>query len=176
MFQPDPRLFDAAGCALDLAPCALDPALRVETEDGWRPLGALRPGERLHTVDGGLAPLLDLRAIPGPQDAIRVPAGVLGADAETLLSPGQAVLVGTGAAMEWLNVPVALARAEHLVGHRGIALRRARTTALVRPVFAEEECLWAAGGLRLYAPGRATLLGPDFYPLLDRAEVADILG
>lgn len=170
-FQPDLSNADRG-----ILPSGLMPSTRVETEAGWLPAKALRPGMGVYTVDGGLREVLDICRGPGAREAIRVPGGVLGNDAEVHLAPGQLVLLSTGAAIDWLGTPVALARAEDLVGHRGIARRAAPFGRVVTPLFAEEEILWAATGLRLYAPSVETIWDPEHFIVLDRAELKVVLG
>ena len=77
--------------------------------------------------------------------------------------------------MAWLNVPVALARAEDLIGHDGIRRRRAPASTLIQPLFEEEEVIFAASGLRLYAAAHDTHFDPEFYPVLTRDELCEVL-
>lgn len=158
-----------------LVPSGLLPQTRVETTGGWLPAARLEVGMSLYTYDGGEKPIVALRTLDAPGDAVRLPAGMLGCDDETHLAPGQMVMVETGAAMSWLNVPVALARAEDLIGHAGIRRRRSPATTLIQPLFEEEEILFAATGLRLYAAARDTHFDPQFYPVLTRDELLEVL-
>ncbi|SLN13199.1 Hint domain-containing protein [Roseisalinus antarcticus] len=148
---------------------------RVETAAGWRDVAELCCGDLLFTMDGGCRPLHDIRIAHGGDDAVRVPAGVLGADADTYLAPDQLVLVETGWAIDWLGTPVALARAGDLVGVMGIRRKAAPTRHLRMPVFAEEEILFAASGLRLFTPGGLAPSTPEYFVLLDREEAAEVL-
>ncbi|WP_185020610.1 Hint domain-containing protein [Histidinibacterium lentulum] len=161
-------------CA-SVGPMGLFAGTKLETETGWRDVAELTPGDRLYTMDGGLRPLRALRAEAGTDDAVRLPAGVLGADAETSLPPGQLLLLETGWAIDWLGTPVALVRAADLVGHLGIRRRAAPATTLLAPVLGEEEVLFAATGLRVFAAGAATLIGPEHFALLTREEVGPVL-
>lgn len=158
-----------------LVPSGLLPETRVETTDGWLSAARLEVGMSLYTYDGGIKQIVALRSLDAPGDAVRLPAGVLGCDDDTHLAPGQMVMVETGAAMAWLNVPVALARAEDLIGHAGIRRRRSPSASLVQPLFAEEEVVFAASGLRLYAAAQDTHFDPQFYPVLTRDELREVL-
>ena len=175
MFLNHPSQFAASAAVTGLVPSGLMPDTLIETAEGWRAAADLVRGSEVYTVDGGLRSVAAIRRLAGPGDAIRIPGGSFGADAETWATPGQMILVGTGAAMSWLNVPVALVRAEHLVGHRGVCRRRAPSDLLIQPVMQEEEVLFSSTGLRLFAPGRTTDLEPEFYPVLTREELAEVL-
>ncbi|GGL80082.1 hypothetical protein GCM10011392_38320 [Wenxinia marina] len=165
----------AAAAVTALVPCGLMPDTLIDTAEGWRPASALVRGTEVHTVDGGLRSVAAVRQLAGPGDAIRIPGGSFGADDETWLSPGQMILLDTGAAMGRLNVPVALVRAGHLVGHRGVRRGRAPSDLLFQPVLQEEEVLFASTGLRLFAPGRTTDLEPQSYPVLTHEELREVL-
>ena len=176
MFHNRSRDFATATqiATLGLAPDALMPDTMVETLRGWRPAGRIAVGTRLHSHDGGVARVDRVERVAGPADAIRLPATAFGADDVTFLSPGQLVLVETGPAMTWLNVPVALARAEHLVGLRGVARRKAPSRDLVRLVLDDEQVLFASTGLRVFAGSALTRGTAECWPVLTRDEVRDI--
>ena len=176
MFLNHARDFATATPALGRTPHALFSATRVETLQGWRAAGRVTPGTRLFTYDGGIAEVAKVETLAGPNDAIRVPARAFGADCETFLSPGQLVLLETGAAMAWLNVPVALARAEDLIGLSGVARRRAPETRLTRLVLEDEQVLFASTGLCLFAGSPITRDTSECYPVLTRDEVRAVAG
>ena len=176
MFLNHTRDFATATPALGRCPDALFSGTRIETLKGWRAAERIAPGTRLFTYDGGIARVLRVDSICGPNDAIRLPARAFGADAETFLSPGQLVLLETGAAMAWLNVPVALARAEDLIGLQGVARRRAPETRLTRLVLEDEQVLFASSGLCLFAGNAATQDTSECYPVLTRDEVRAVAG
>ena len=161
---------------LGLSPDLMMPQTMVETLGGWRQAGRIVAGTRLYTYDGGVARVRRVERAQGAADAVRLPATAFGADEETFLSPGQLVLLETGAAMSWLNVPVALARAEHLIGISGVARRRAPSTGLVRLVLDDEQVIFASTGLRLFAGSAATGDTSDCYPVLTREEVRAVCG
>ena len=177
MFSNHSRTFDAGTPVLsaDHGAMGLFPGTRIETESGWRDVASLVRGDRVYTADGGLRPVLDLRAERAGGPAVRLPAGTLGADSDCLVAPGQLLLLDTGWAIDWLGTPVALARAGDLVGRLGVRMRAAPADRLIVPVMAEEEVLYAATGLRVFAPGATTFLGPEFFTLLDRSEVSEVL-
>lgn len=163
---------DTVAPVLPSRPAGLFPGTKVETASGWRDVTTLAPGALLYTFDGGLRPVRELRFAHGAADAIRVPAGVLGNDDEIFLAADQLVMIDTGRAYDWLGSPVALVRPEDLVGLAGIRRRAAPTRELIMPVFAEEEVVYAATGLRAHAP---TAAGAEHFMVLTRDEAVEIL-
>ena len=155
----------------------------VETAEGWCPAGSLRRGDRLHTFDGGLREIIALaRAwlIPGTGRLIHIPGGVLGG-AETLeLLPGQHVLIDTWNEPGLTDVVVALIPARWLSGLAGTRARPVTApTEIITPVFAEEEAVYANGGLLLLCPGVAEAAegpGPGtVYPRLEARQARGLM-
>lgn len=164
---------DAIAPVLPTRPTGLFPGTLVETASGWRDIASLIPGDLVYTFDGGLRPVSGLRRATAAGDAIRVPDRVLGNDSAQFLAPDQLVMIDTGRAYDWLGSPVALVRAEDLVGLAGIRRRAAPDRQLCMPVFREEEVIFAATGMRVHAPTEA---GPEFFMVLTRDEAAEVLG
>lgn len=153
----------AARTALPAVPVAtgLAAGTPVETRGGWRPVETLAEGDRVHTLDGGLATVRGLRrawALPGMgADPVILPGGAFGNCTDVTLMPDQALLVDLCPDdVLPLGLPETLAvliPATALEGHRG-ATRPAmrRPVEVVVPVFAVEELVWAASGLLLSCP------------------------
>ena len=172
MFMQDATRFVAAAAILPAAPLAapvrsgLVASTPIETDGGWRAAGTLRRGDRLHTFDGGLREVVALDRnwlMPGAGAALlRLPGGILNNAADLALLPAQHLLVDTWTEAALPDAPVALIPAEALAG-RGVALR-----AILAPVevvtllFADDEVVYANGGLLLHCPGVAT--GPAALP------------
>ncbi len=148
---------------------------RVETETGWRDVADLTAGDRLYTLDGDLRPIQWVERFAGGDDAVRLRAGTYGNDIDTLLPEEQLLLVETGRAMAWINAPVALVRARDLIGHGAARRPLAAGEERILPVFAEEEVIFAASGLRVFCPG-ITGAAPTYYPVLERSEAVEVLG
>ncbi|MFP4404893.1 Hint domain-containing protein [Rhodosalinus sp.] len=136
----------------------------VETDRGWRPVEALRPGDEVQTFDGGLQRVLTVQreVVTGAEGGlVLIPGGVLGATVPTELLPAQHVLLVHHAIEAAFDTPAVLVRAGQLVGLGGITRRPARARLrAIRPGLAEEEILWANDGLLLHAP-RAHAATPD---------------
>ena len=147
---------DAIAPVLPVRPSGLFPGTLVETAAGWRDIAGLIPGDLVYTFDGGLRPVSGLRRAQATGDAIRVPDRVLGNDSALSLAPDQLVMVDTGRAYDWLGSPVALVRAEDLVGLAGIRRRAARRRRCCMPVIPPgERDLLRATGLRVHARDRS---------------------
>ena len=67
-----------------VVPSGLLPETRVETIHGWLAAAQLEVGMSLYTYDGGLKPIVALRNLVAPGDAVRLPAGRFGCDDDTL--------------------------------------------------------------------------------------------
>jgi hypothetical protein len=133
----------------------------VETRAGWRPVETLAEGDRVHTLDGGLAAVVGLRrtwALPGTgSDPVTLPGGAFGNCAEVTLMPDQTLLFDLAPDdVLPLGLPATLAvmmPAAALEGHRGATRPpMRRPVEVVVPVFAAEELVWAASGLLLACP------------------------
>lgn len=152
---------------LDLRPDGSAPGIvadsLVETDTGWRAAGALLPGTRVATWDGGFRPLVAVeRRTLWPAagiELIEVPGGALDTCAGFALLPGQHVFLASAIAETVLGAPGVLLPAAALAGHAGITRRL-----LLRPVeavtlrFAGEEIVYVNSGALVHCPagpGRA---------------------
>lgn len=172
MFLHPARHFDIAAPAVPAVPQGglLLAGTRVETDRGWRDVTALRAGDRVQTFDGGLRPLAAVervRLAPDPERlALRIPGGRLGACADLTLLPGCRVLLATGARRPEAARALVAARAlRALPGVTSVPMPGA--VAAVRPVFADEEVIWANTGVLIHCPGPD---GSDQFPALAAAE------
>lgn len=163
MFMQDAARFTIDARVLPATPFArpvvsgIVAGTRVDTETGWRPVESLRRGDRLHTHDGGLQPVLRVDRsflLPGTDATLlRLPGGVMGACAALRLLPGQHVLIDTGHPLP--EHALALVPGAALDGVSGCArIGVDAPLEVVTPVFAEEEVIFANTGVRLVCPGR----------------------
>jgi hypothetical protein len=179
------------------------PATRIRVPGGWAQAGALRPGDRVETLDRGPMPVEWAGRFvvprggegPGlhPADPVDIPAGVLGAQRRLRLSPQHRVLLRHPLAEILTGSPEGLAAAVHLAGQGGIARRpspgpvhyahfRLAAHALVEADGVWCETLWGETDLRL---DLGAYLGSDplppfraeplVRPALRRAEAALVL-
>lgn len=192
MFMPNVRQFESAHPVtaprvppFTALPAGIPAATLVETAQGWRPAGMLKPGDRLATWDGGLQPVLSVRAEclqPGlAEHLIRVPGGVLNTCGTVWLRPGQLVLIRSAQAAAVLDAEAVLLPAAALAGYRGIApvpLPGPVTAITLR--FAEHEVIFAASGLGLHcaaaeAPAAGALTECGYLPVLDVARGRELM-
>jgi Hint domain len=130
----------------------------VETQNGWQRADTLRLGDRIHTLDGGLAPVLGLDrqwAAPQPDThLVHVPGGIIDNDADLHLLSGQHVLLDTMGDPMLPDAALVLIPATALVGWRGT--RRVAMTCpveIITPLFASEEIVYAHAGAMMRCPG-----------------------
>ncbi len=137
----------------------------VETATGWRIVETLRRGDLLQTFDGGLREVVAIDhnwLMPGCDTTlIRLPGGALNNCADLALLPGQHLMIDTWDAA--ITAVTALIPAEALAGLHG-STRHTITAPVevITPLFAEEEVIYANGGLLLHCPGIAD--GPGATP------------
>lgn len=130
----------------------------VESAKGWQRAGTLRLGDRLYTVDGGLAPVLGLdRQWITPQPdlhTVQVPGGTLDNDDDLLLLSGQMVLLDTMGDRMLPDAALVLIPATALIGWRGCTRAALpHKTEVITPLFAMEEIVYANAGTMLRCPG-----------------------
>jgi hypothetical protein len=134
----------------------LSAATMLETKDGWQPAQALRAGDRVQTLDGGLAALTGVETIAPPAGTrmIHLPAGSVDNCADMVL-PGDQHLALSGPACERLfDASFVLARVSALVGFRGIAQATDLTPAgLIHLQMASEELICAQTGALIHVAG-----------------------
>ena len=150
-------------------PPGLAPATPVATALGWRPVGALQPGDRLLTVDGGAVPMLRLDRIDLPirLRAVRVPPWALGNRRGVCLGPGQGVVIHSPVAEELYADPFAILPAEALIGWRGILPLPHGRVVMVLPRFAAPQVIYAARELLVACPGASGGAVGAVQPLLE---------
>lgn len=172
------------------APAGLAAGTQVDTATGWRPAETLRRGDLVHTLDGGLRPVLAMERswlMPGAGGhVLHLPGGAFGNDDDVTLLPGQHLLCdllrdesGVDRLPDALAVLVPAAALDRLAGvwHRAIL----RPVEVVTPLFADEEYLWGAAGLLLHCPsvmqGAGALPDTDgVFPRLDERAARRLIG
>ncbi len=146
----------------------------IEGECGWIAAEALQIGDRLQTLDGGLARIhaLDRRKLqPAAETSlIHLPGGLYDACSDLWLVPGQHVLIDT---VHDHTAPYLLVPAIALTGD---TIRHSFPQAeieVITPLFADEEVIFANSGVLLHCPSVIDGAGryPDnsFFPRLDAA-------
>jgi hypothetical protein len=155
----------------------------VEGEKGWIAAEALRVGDRLQTLDGGLARIhgLDRRMLAAQVETslIHVPGGVFDACHDLWLVPGQHVLIDTVQDSDH-TAPYVLVPAIALTSDPGIRHSFPSTAVeVITPLFADEEIIFANSGVLLHCPSVIDGAGryPDdsFFPRLDAATARGFL-
>jgi Hint domain len=95
----------------------------VETQRGWLAADALRLGDLIQTLDGGLAPMVGLDRqwiAPDPDlHLVHVPGGTISNDADLILLSGQHVLIDTLGDTLLPDAALVLIPATALIGWRG---------------------------------------------------------
>lgn len=140
----------------------------VDTETGWRQVGLLRRGDRLHTFDGGLRAIVALDrswVLPGQQgQVLHLPGGVLGSTMDLTLMPDQPLLIDTWDETGLDGAVTALIPASALGGLGGVGWRSvAEPLEVVTPVFSEDEVIYASGGVLLHCPGANRMAPGDVF-------------
>ena len=147
----------------------------VEGECGWVAAETLQIGDRVQTLDGGLARIhgIDRRKLnPHPDTAlIHVPGGTFDACSDLWLVPGQHVLIDTVGdhSAPYLLVPALALTCNNAVRHSFPDSQ----IDIITPLFADEEVIFANSGVLLHCPSVIDGAGryPDnsFFPRLDAA-------
>ena len=147
----------------------------VEGECGWVAAETLQIGDRLQTLDGGLARIhaLDRRKLTPQAETslIHVPGGTHDACSDLWLVPGQHILVDTvnDHTAPWLLVPAIALTCDSAVRHSFPDTQ----IEIITPLFADEEVIFANTGVMLHCPSVIDGAGryPDnsFFPRLDAA-------
>lgn len=145
---------DSEGTASRLRPLngGVLPGTLLETENGFVQARSIRPGDMVQTFDGGLREVTTVRqSVPRLTAMVHVPAGVLGNDAD-LDMPSDAVIGLEGdLALDLFDLPVVTVKLVALIGYKGITSALPQRLARVHIDCAEEELLWAEGGLVINA-------------------------
>lgn len=174
-FTPAPQ-HPRTGAAPAHAPLTLIGGCMVETATGWTPAERLSPGDRVHTLDGGLQAIEAVhrrRLGTGETPLWRLPAASLNNCDTVLLPATQHVALMDRACERLFGAPCVLAPVTALAGFRGIGPED-RVTALSATElhFANEEIVYAQTGTLLHAPGAE---GGDFFRRLDYGECRALL-
>lgn len=156
----------------------------VEGARGWVAVETLRIGDKVQTLDGGLARVhaLDRRSLSQAAESalIHVPGGSYDACSDLMLVPGQHVLMDTLGDTAFGSAPYALVPAVALTSDPLIRRRFPDLTVeVITPMFADEEIIFANSGVLLHCPGVMDGPGryPDdsFFPRLDAATAREFL-
>lgn len=151
---------------------------KVETDRGWTDVARLNRGDKVYTLDGGLARILGLDRRSATVRTLRVPGGMLDACSDIDLLPRQPVLIETLDDPEIGGAPFVLVPAEALsvLPHLSQGEMAAE---IVTPLFADEEVVFANSGVLLRCPGVIEGAGPmtmdSFFPTLDLPEARAFL-
>ncbi len=171
-FTEAEKIILGAAPAAKNVPVGLIAGTQLETAAGWRPVEKLMRGDKVYTYDGGLRAINRLdrsfvdAAEVAPEGLVLIPGGVLSNSDDLLVLPEQKLLIETTA----LGGVAALFRAADLIGQDGI--HRVRSTShiqVVRPVFDDEEVLWANSGLLFHCA--ASMGAPGFFPVASARDV-----
>ncbi len=156
----------------------------LETAQGWRKIETLTAGDRVQTLDGGLAKILRLdRRILSPEAEtalVHVPGGSLDTCSDLLLLPGQHLLLDTLNDPSLGGAPFALLAARALIGMAGVhRYYHPKAMEVLIPMFADEEVVYANSGLLLHCPsvidGATSFPENSFFPRLDAADARSFL-
>lgn len=151
---------------------------QVETDHGWRDVTDLCRGDRVQTLDGGLARILGLDRREAEIETLLLPGGYMDACSDLCLLPRQPILVSTLDDPEIGAAPFVLIPAEALSALPFLTRQRQKAE-VITPLFADEEVVFANSGVLLRCPGVIEGAGPmsmdSFFPTLDLAEARAFL-
>lgn len=138
--------------------------------EGWRPVGSLRPGDVLRTIDGGCAAITDLLVLKATasEDAvfIEIPDGILGATRPTLLAHGQCLYMKHFLASAFFGSIEIMVPARWLV-HRGPLRRSTCHEAEFHRIGCARQEIINVNGIWV---GTALGFGDPVHTLLDKAQ------
>jgi hypothetical protein len=154
----------------------------VEGANGWVAVETLRIGDKVQTLDGGLTRIhaLDRRILTQAAESslIHVPGGCYDACSDLMLVPGQHILIDTLGDLG--TAPYTLVPAVALICDTQI--RRSFPdvqVAVITPLFADEEIIFANSGVLLHCPsvidGAGRYPSDSFFPRLDAANAREFL-
>ena len=151
---------------------------QVETDHGWRDVTDLCRGDRVQTLDGGLARILGLDRREAEIETLLLPGGYMDACSDLHLLPRQPILVSTLDDPEIGAAPFVLIPAAALSALPFLTRQRQKAE-VITPLFADEEVVFANSGVLLRCPGVIEGAGPmsmdSFFPTLDLAEARAFL-
>lgn len=168
--------------ALDLAEAPVLTGLvagtRVETDRGWTDVANLNRGDKVYTLDGGLARILGLDRRTARIETLHLPGGYFDACSDLCLLPRQPLLISTLDDPEIGAAPFVLVPAEALSVLPFLS-RQSLEAEVVTPLFADEEVVFANSGVLMRCPGVIEGAGPmlidSFFPTLDLPEAREFL-
>jgi hypothetical protein len=181
MFMKDfTRLAPAVAPVLPAALSGMATGTLVETADGWQRIETLRMGDRVQTLDGGLARIVGLsRRTVADGRLMHLPGGHLGTCQDLWLAPFQHLLIDTCGDARFPDAASLLVSAMALEGTLGSLRHRPGRVEVITPLFAEEEVVWANSGALVWCPGvaqdPADLPASSFFTRLSTAEARDWL-
>lgn len=139
----------------------------VGTPMGWRPVQAIRPGDRVLTFDNGMQPVVQVDRghlwtsadhCPRALWPLHVPAGALDNVSPLNLLGGASVMLESDLAEELYDDPFTLVPAHALAGTRGITARAPQEPLEVIALrFADDQVLFANGSTLLFCPAANSL-------------------
>lgn len=151
---------------------------KVETDRGWTDVTALDRGDRVYTLDGGLARILGLDRRTAQVQAWHLPGGYLDSCSDLYLLPRQPILMSTLDDPELGAAPFVLIPSEALA-KLPFVTRQTLREEIVTPMFADEEVVFANSGVLLRCPGVIEGAGPmmldSFFPSLEIEEARAFL-
>lgn len=149
----------------------------LETAAGWQPVEMLRMGDRVQTLDGGMARIVGLTrevVTPGAGFVLAVPGGVVDNCAGLSLLPDQHLVLDTAGDPAFPDDLFVLVPALALEGLAGTVRRRlTRALEVVTPLFAAEEAVYANSGTLLHCPGIGDPGGIPATSFLTRLEILE---
>jgi hypothetical protein len=168
MYIPNQTTFTAAEqifltdlATADASVTGLTAGTLVETDHGWRAIDTLAPNDSVYTYDRGMRKLQrverDVVRLDADNQMVRIPGGVLSNSDDLLVLPEQKLLIEAGAAMRIFSKPSVLVRAADMCGYCGIhRVHLMKQVQLFRPVFADEEIIWANSGILFHCASGKT--------------------
>ena len=157
---------------------AMDAGTRIETAKGWRSAGQLCAGDLVHTLDGGLVPVLTARSRQMPRyacDLWFIPQGALNNCDAVRITAAQSLLISHSMCDALFGTPDVLVPARAMVGFRGITSGAGlAATHLVELAFEQEEVIFAQSGTLLHCPA-ASGKSDGFFRTLTYGEARALL-
>lgn len=152
----------------DTASAGLIAGTMVASAQGWQPVETLKVGDRVHTFDNGMQPIIDIkRRVLWEKEADRetqpwpvvIPEDALGNSHEMIFLPDQGVMLESENACDRMGDPYAIMPAQVLEGLCGIESAPAgHAMELVSLVFAAEEVVYIDGSMLVYCPQQPSAL------------------
>ena len=143
----------------------------LETANGWKPAAEISKGEAVARLDGGFARVTGHARSSLSGDAVRVPAGVLGACSDVVL-PVESYVGVTPPAQSIHEAPCVSLPASALIGYRGIRAAQFGHDGGIVLALEDEEMVWAQTGMLLHA---TTTPFDPFYSRLGYGEARGLL-